>query len=190
MGYLGEDRQSMGLFSGQSVLANITLPGLAKNASTFGLVDRVREFAAGTELAGKIGIRCDSLYQDIDQLSGGNQQKALIARWLYCDAEIFLLDEPTRGIDVATKNAIYGLLFELQGKGKTVLIASSEIDELMTVCDRILVLSGRKLVRTFTRDDWSEAKILSAAFHGFVSESMVKNSGTRQADEPADRRQS
>jgi len=168
VGYLGEDRQAMGLFPGQSVLSNITLPGLASLASRFGIVDKSRELAAGSSLVEKLAIRCAGLHQDIDHLSGGNQQKALIARWLLCDSEIFLLDEPTRGIDVGTKNAIYELLFELQERGKTILITSSEIDELMTVCDRILVLSDRKLVREFRRDDWSEAEILAAAFAGYT----------------------
>jgi ribose transport system ATP-binding protein len=184
IGFLGEDRQSMGLFSGRSVLANITLPGLSSVASTFGLVDRKREQHAGSALAEKLAIKCASLQQDIDQLSGGNQQKALIARWLLCDSEVFLLDEPTRGVDVGTKSAIYELLFELQGRGKTILVASSEIDELMTVCGRILVLSDRKLVREFERDDWSETEILAAAFQEFSPTSSRMHSEQLTVSQP------
>lgn len=185
IGFLGEDRQSMGLFSGQSVLANITLPGLSRVASSLGIVDRTREMTAGTELADKLAIRCSSLHQDIDELSGGNQQKALIARWLHRDSEIFLLDEPTRGVDVGTKNAIYELLFEMQSRGKTVLVASSEIDELMTVCGRILVLSDRKLARVFERGEWSETEILTAAFQEFAPKSLAMNSRQDMSGSPA-----
>lgn len=176
IGFLGEDRQSMGLLSGQPVLSNITLPGLSKVASSFGLIDRKREEVVGNNLVEKLAIRCASLHQDIDQLSGGNQQKALIARWVHCDSNIFLLDEPTRGVDVGTKNAIYALLFEMQSAGKTVILASSEIEELMTVCDRIIVLSDRKLVQFFERGAWSETEILTAAFKNFVPRSIVPRS--------------
>jgi ABC-type sugar transport system ATPase subunit len=162
----------MGIFSGQSVLANMTLPGIDRVSSSFGRIDRALEKEAGVELVSKLAIKCASLDQDIEQLSGGNQQKALIARWLHCDSDILLLDEPTRGVDVGTKNMIYDLLFELQSRGKTALVASSEIEELITVCNRILVLSDRKLVREFARDEWSESAILAAAFQEFTSHTL------------------
>jgi len=171
IGFLAEDRKTMGIFSGQSVLANMMLPGISRVSSSFGLIDRVLETDAGAELAAKLQIKCHSLGQDIEQLSGGNQQKTLLARWLNCDSAIFLLDEPTRGVDVATKNAIYELLFEMQCKHKAIIIASSETEELMTVCNRILVLSDRKLVKEFTRGEWSEKDILEAAFQEFTNES-------------------
>lgn len=176
IGFVGEDRQAMGLFPGQSVLTNITLPGLSALASSLGLVNQKREIAAGTDLVDKLSIKCDSVWQSIEQLSGGNQQKALIARWLQRDSEIFLLDEPTRGVDIGTKNALYDLMFEMQSRGKTILIASSEIDELMAVCDRILVLSDRKLVKIFERGDWSETAILAAAFQEFTHTSSANGS--------------
>jgi len=175
IGFVAEDRQAMGLFPGQSVLTNITLPGLSAIASSFGLVDRKREFAIGADLVAKLAIKCNSPQQNIEQLSGGNQQKALIARWIHHDSEILLLDEPTRGVDVGTKNAIYDLMFEMQGRGKTILLASSEIDELMAVCDRIMVLSDRRLVRVFKRGQWSETEILTAAFQEFTHRKMTKN---------------
>lgn len=184
IGFVGEERQTMGLFAGLSVLTNITLPGLSALASPLGLVNHKQEVAAGTDLVEKLAIKCNSPNQNIEQLSGGNQQKALIARWLQRDSEIFLFDEPTRGVDVGTKNAIYDLMLEMQGNGKTILIASSEIDELMTVCDRILVLSDRKLVRTFERGGWSETEILAAAFQEFTH----RDSTNRSAQNfPADR---
>ncbi len=86
---------------------------------------------------------------------------------------MLLLDEPTRGVDVGTKGAIYELLFELRDNGKCILLASSEIEELMTVCDRILVLSGRRLVREFRRGTWSETDILAAAFEAHTQEAAI-----------------
>lgn len=166
--YLGEDRQSMGLFPGQSVLANMMVPGSA-DVSPLHRVDRKQENEDGARLVDKLSIRCHNLAQDIRQLSGGNQQKALIARWLHRDSDILLLDEPTRGVDVGTKNAIYDLLISLREKGKTIVMASSEIDELTTVCDRILVLSDRKLVKELQRNDFSEQDILAAAFSEFTA---------------------
>lgn len=168
IGFLGEDRQSMGVFAGQSILTNIMIPGDSVGVSGLRLVDRNGELAAGRELVGKLAIRCAGLDQDIAQLSGGNQQKTLIARWLRCDSDVLLLDEPTRGVDVATKGAIYELLFELQDRHKAMVVTSSELEELMALCGRILVLSGRKPVRIFERGDWSETALLAAAFDELV----------------------
>lgn len=184
IGYLGEDRQSMGLISGQSVLSNITLPSLTGFASGIGVIAQSHERAAGRRFVDQLTIRCDGLDQNIDQLSGGNQQKALIARWLLCDADLLLLDEPTRGIDVGTKDAIYELLLELQRKGKTIIVASSEIEELMAVCDRVLVLSDRKLITEFSRDNWTEEDILAAAFAGFAPRSLPTASADQQTGKP------
>jgi ribose transport system ATP-binding protein len=169
MAYLGEDRQSMGLFRAQSVLLNMMVPGERTVSSVTRLIDGQAEAAAGADFVDRLAIKCEGLQQDVDQLSGGNQQKVLIARWLNCKAAIFLLDEPTRGVDVGTKNAIYELLFEIRDGDNAIVMASSEIDELMTVCDRILVLSRRKLVQTFFRGDWSEQDILATAFSEFAA---------------------
>jgi ribose transport system ATP-binding protein len=173
--YLGEDRQSMGLFLGQSLLANMMVPG-SDETKILQRIDHDREKDDGTRLVEKLSIRCNNLAQDVHQLSGGNQKTALIARWLHRDSDILLLDEPTRGVDVGTKNAIYDLLIGLRQKGKTIIMASSEIDELTTVCDRILVLSDRKLVRSFDRNDFSEQEILAAAFSEFTA--SVENQST------------
>jgi ribose transport system ATP-binding protein len=177
LAFLGEDRQAMGLFAGQSVLTNMMLPGRAANATPFRRIDAAAETIAATRLGEKLDIRCNNINQDILELSGGNQQKALIGRWLNCDSDVFLLDEPTRGVDVGTKGAIYDQLFELRDNDKCVFIASSEIEELMTVCNRILVLSGRKLVREFKRGEWSEKEILSAAFEEFTPGQAAAGAG-------------
>ena len=170
MAYLGEDRQSMGLFSGHSILTNMMVPGASHGLTSLALTDYKREKHAGDELIGALGIKCQGLGQDIDQLSGGNQQKVLIARWLHCNSDILLFDEPTRGIDVGAKNTIYNLIHELRNKRKTILITSSEIEELMLVSNRIFVLSDRKLVSEFKPENWSEAGILAASFSEFTAQ--------------------
>ena len=103
----------------------------------------------------------------VDSLSGGNQQKVLIARWLERNCDVILFDEPTRGIDVGAKRDIYLLLNELTQSGKGLMVVSSDLRELMLICDRIAVLSAGKLVETFTRDDWTQDAILAAAFSGY-----------------------
>ena len=177
VGFLGEDRQSMGLFPGLSLLDNMMVPG-ARRTSIFGLADRRSERASGSNLVRDMAIRCEGLDQEIGQLSGGNQQKSLIARWLHRGSEILLFDEPTRGVDVSTKHTIYELLFDLQAKGSGIIVASSEIDELMAICSRILVLSNRVLVTEFARGDWTEADILTAAFQQYSTQSSSRDSSS------------
>jgi len=177
IGFLTEDRKLSGIYPGQSVLTNMMLPGISRVASTIGVIDRVLERTLGAKLVSKLAVKCSSLDQHIENLSGGNQQKALIARWINCESDIFLLDEPTRGVDVGTKSLIYSLLFEIQGKGKCILLTSSEIEELMKVCNRILVLSDRKLVRIFERGQWTEVDILSAAFQEYKSRTALQDTG-------------
>ena len=183
LAFLGEDRQSMGLFHGQSLLTNMMVPG-SDDTKILQRVDHNREREAGEELVEKLSIRCNTLSQNIGELSGGNQQKALISRWLHRDSDILLLDEPTRGVDVGTKNAIYDLLISLKQQGKAIIMASSEIDELTTVCDRILVLSDRKLVKSFARDGYSEPDILAAAFSEFTASAKQTTSEDRASNRP------
>lgn len=161
---LGEDRKDSGIFAGQSITHNVMVPG---RQCPFARIDQRRDAAATRALVERLGIRCEGPEQDIAELSGGNQQKVLLGRWLNRDSAVFLLDEPTRGVDVATKSAIYDLLFELQRDGRCIILASSETEELMTLCNRIHVMSGRRLVASFDRGDFSEQAILATAFSAF-----------------------
>jgi ribose transport system ATP-binding protein len=104
--------------------------------------------------------------QPIAELSGGNQQKALIARWMLRDCAVLLFDEPTRGIDVRAKQTVYRQLHDLAADGKAIVVVSSELQELLAICDRIVVLSAGRLVETFDRGDWTQDRILAAAFSG------------------------
>ncbi len=173
IGYLGEERLSMGLFNGHSVLANMMIPGIG-SCSSLSFLNRVAERISSQDLIEQLAIRCDGPQQLVEQLSGGNQQKTLIARWLHCGSRILLLDEPTRGVDVGTKSAIYELLFNMRDEGKTIIVASSDVEELMTLGDRTIVFSARKLVREFQRDGWAENDMLTAAFQEFTDQSTVR----------------
>ena len=113
-------------------------------------------------------MQCNSNEQAIGELSGGNQQKVVIARWLARDCRILLFDEPTRGIDVAAKHTIYQLLRDLAGEGKAVVVVSSELVELMALCDRLLVMSRGRIAAEFTPDEWTQERITQAAFSGYL----------------------
>jgi ribose transport system ATP-binding protein len=110
----------------------------------------------------------------VAELSGGNQQKAIIARWLMRDSGVLLFDEPTRGIDVGAKFEIYALFDALAEAGKAILMVSSDLRELMAVCDRIAVLSAGRLVATFHRGQWSQERILSAALSEYLTPGGVR----------------
>ena len=173
---VGEDRQSMGLFEGQSVRVNMMLPGDGRQRSRLSVIDTNREQSTAESLIRKFVVNCGGPEQDIAELSGGNQQKALIARWLNAGSDVFLLDEPTRGVDVGTKHALYDRFRELAAEGKSLVVASSEIEELMAICDRIVVLSDRQIAAEFARDEFAEDAILTAAFSAF-SEATRASSG-------------
>ena len=128
-----------------------------------GVLDRQRERAAANQFIQQLSVRCASAEQPVVELSGGNQQKVVIAKWLNRAPQILLFDEPTRGIDVGAKFEIYRLLSELAAQGCCILVASSELKELLALCDRIAVMSAGKLVATFARGAWSQDEILRAA---------------------------
>ena len=111
-----------------------------------------------------MAIKFDDQRQAMRELSGGNQQKVVMLRWLLRESEILLLDEPTRGIDVAAKEGIYTVLRELVEQGKSILVVSSELLELMALCDRIVVLAQGRTGDEFTPDNWSQEKLTAAAF--------------------------
>jgi ribose transport system ATP-binding protein len=169
MGLVPEDRQQDGLLSTQPVRINVTLARLDAVTRRRVWIDRVREHGTAARLRDLLDIRCASIEQPIGELSGGNQQKGLIARWMLRDCRVLLFDEPTRGIDVGAKQTVYRLLHDLAADGRAVVIVSSELQELLAICDRIAVLSAGRLVRTFERGDWSQDRILAAAFSGHTA---------------------
>ena len=147
---------------------NLTLSRLGRLVRFRGWIDPGREDAAAGAVGGRVQLRCRSYEQPVGQLSGGNQQKVLMGRWLFREPDVLLLDEPTRGIDVAAKFAVYHLIDDLALKGKGLVVVSSEVEELMLLCDRIAVMSAGRLVRVFGRGEWTEERLLSAAFEGYA----------------------
>jgi len=156
-----EDRKLDGLLLPQPVRVNTTLARLPRRGGWLALRrDRDRAQARRDDLE----IQCQSLDQPAAELSGGNQQKVVLAKWLETEAEVLLLDEPTRGIDVGARRRIDRLFDQLARQGKALVIVSSDLDELMELCDRIVVLSHCRLVEELERDSWSRQAILAAAF--------------------------
>ncbi len=162
-----EDRKGQGLLLPQAISVNTSLAHLGR-VSRGGMLDHAAEADVARDYVKKLRIRSAGVAQAAGELSGGNQQKVVIARWLYRDCPIMLFDEPTRGIDIGAKSDIYRLFAELAAQGKGLLVVSSDLRELMQICDRIAVMSAGRIADTFSRDDWSQERILAAAFSGYV----------------------
>ena len=162
VGFLSENRKEEGLMLNQSIADNLTLTKLGAYGR-FGWVHGARQRAAAQRWIGELRVKCRDAAQPIGQLSGGNQQKVALARLLEHPARIFLLDEPTRGIDVGSKAQIYQLVSELAAAGKAVVVVSSYLPELLGLCDTIGVMCRGELAATRPRAEWDEASLLRVA---------------------------
>jgi len=160
-----EDRKRLGLFPDLDVAGNVSLCSLHE-ALRLGLVSRAAEEELTAEPVRELGVKTPGLHAAITGLSGGNQQKCIIGRWLLTEPEVLLLDDPTRGIDVGAKAELYALIDGLCRKGLGVILTSSELPELLTLADRILVLAEGRLTAEFTREEATEARIMEAATAG------------------------
>jgi ABC-type sugar transport system ATPase subunit len=161
MGFAPEDRKDQALFLRMALWPNISISRIFKNK--WGVRDIRGEKRLAEEYRQKLRIRTTGIYQTVQRLSGGNQQKAVIARWLATDPKILILDEPTRGIDVGAKTEIYELLSELTDKGVSVIVISSELHELLAVADRILVMCEGRITGELQHSEFSQEKIMSYA---------------------------
>ncbi|EHR72175.1 ABC-type sugar transport system, ATPase component [Burkholderiales bacterium JOSHI_001] len=159
--YVTEDRKGYGLVLDNSIQHNLTLANL-DGVSNAAVIDRGREFAVASGYRDKLRIRCTSVFQPVVNLSGGNQQKVVLAKWLFANPEVLILDEPTRGIDVGAKFEIYTLMAELAAAGKCIVMISSEMPELLGMCDRICVMNEGRFVGEFTGAEASQEKIMRA----------------------------
>ena len=167
MAYITESRRDNGFFPNFSIAQNIAISRSLKDGGYKGAmglfheVDEQRTAEAQREL---LALKCHSVNQNITELSGGNQQKVLISKWLCCHPEVIIFDEPTRGIDVGAKAEIYKVMRQLADDGKVILMVSSELPEIITVCDRIAVFCEGRLTQILTnRDDMSEEEIMAWA---------------------------
>jgi ribose transport system ATP-binding protein len=165
VGLVSESRKEEGLLLPMSIAENITLSRLG-TVSRGGFVDRDAQRRAAARWVARLGIRCSDPSQPVSALSGGNQQKVAIARLLHQDALILLLDEPTRGIDVASKVEIYRLMGELAAEGRAILFVSSYLPELLGVADRIAVMRRGRLGPSRPVSEWTEGDLLAAATMG------------------------
>jgi inositol transport system ATP-binding protein len=158
-----EDRQLKGLNLKASVRDNITLVDL-KSFSRFGQVlqSKKENRAADTSIQ-RLGIKTRNRGQIVRTLSGGNQQKVVLAKWLLNDPQIIILDEPTRGVDIGAKAEIYKIIVQLATEGKTIVMISSELEEIMGLCDRVIVLSHGKITAEFNRESFDQEAIIKAA---------------------------
>jgi ribose transport system ATP-binding protein len=165
LGFVPEDRKLQGLFLNMAVRENITMSSTSL-VSNFGFVNTNKANKLADEYVDKLDIRTPSLRQRIRNLSGGNQQKVIIARWLTLKPRVLILDEPTRGVDVGAKAEIHGLMRQLAEDGVAVLMISSELPEIIGVSDRILVMHEGRVTGRFERNEASQDMIMHAATGG------------------------
>ena len=163
IGYLSEDRKRFGLAVGMDVETNIVLATLRKFADAFGRVDFRKTRATAEQRVHRLGIKTPSIRQKVRNLSGGNQQKVVIAKWLTADTEILIFDEPTRGIDVGAKSEIYHLLNELAKQGKAIIMISSELPEILRMSHRIVVMCEGRIRGELSGAEATQEKIMTFA---------------------------
>jgi len=160
LAYVTEDRKTLGLVLEETIVKNITLTNLPK-VSTNGIINHAEETEVAEKYKAAMNIRTPSVFQQVVNLSGGNQQKVVLSKWLFAEPEILILDEPTRGIDVGAKYEIYGIINELSAQGKGVVMISSEMPELLGMCDRIYVMNEGAFVGELTAKEASQERIMS-----------------------------
>jgi putative multiple sugar transport system ATP-binding protein len=163
--YVTEDRKTYGLNLIDHIKHNITLANLG-GVSRAGIIDDLREIDVANDYRGRTNIRSSSVYQKTGNLSGGNQQKVVLSKWLFANPEVLILDEPTRGIDVGAKYEIYTIIARLAAEGKAIVVISSEMPELLGVSDRIYVMNEGLLVGELAARDASQEKIMRAIVRG------------------------
>lgn len=162
-----EDRKNQGLLMDLPVRVNISLTKISSLAK-FGWINRKKERAVADRYIHELSVKCYSAEQKVRELSGGNQQKIVIAKWLFRSPKILIFDEPTRGIDVAAKFEIYKMLENLAQEGKAIIFVSSDLKELMAICDRISVISAGIVTETLEPNQWSREKIMAAALKEYI----------------------
>ncbi len=167
IGMIPEDRKQDALLLEKSIRINATLATVSRHAR-HGWLNTEIETASAAAVCDRLDVRRASLEQPVSELSGGNQQKVVVARWLARNCDVLLFDEPTRGIDVAAKEVLYDALRGLADEGKALVVVSSDLIELMALCDRIAVMSAGRIAETFLPGAWTQEKLTRAAFSGYL----------------------
>jgi putative multiple sugar transport system ATP-binding protein len=158
--YATEDRKAYGLVLGQEIKNNITLANLDEISDANVVINEPKEMTVTAEYRDKLNIKCSSIRQLAVNLSGGNQQKVVLSKWLFAAPEILILDEPTRGIDVGAKYEIYTIINRLASEGKGIIFVSSELPEILGICDRIYVMRDGKIVGEMPASEASQEKVM------------------------------
>ena len=158
--YVTEDRKGNGLILSNPIKINTTLANLGA-VSQNGVIDHDKEYAVAVEYKEKLNTKCPTVEQNVGNLSGGNQQKVLLAKWMFADPEVLILDEPTRGIDVGAKYEIYCIINKLVAEGKSVIMISSELPEVLGMCDRIYIMNEGRMVGELAAEEASQEIIMS-----------------------------
>lgn len=161
--YISEDRKNYGLVLPKDIQFNVSLAGISSIADHMGVVDENQDVVVAEDYSKRLNIRSTGIDQRVESLSGGNQQKVVLAKWIFTHPDVLILDEPTRGIDVGAKRDIYLLLGNLVRQGKAVIMISSEIPELMGICDRIMVMCEGNYSGEVSREEFSQERIMTLA---------------------------
>jgi putative multiple sugar transport system ATP-binding protein len=180
LAYVTEDRKQFGLILADDVRKNITLASLDQVARRW-VIDDIRELKTAGDYRNRMRIRCSDVFQETGHLSGGNQQKVVLSKWLMTNPKVLILDEPTRGIDVGAKYEIYCIINELAEAGKGVVVISSEMPELLGICDRICVMNDGAFVGEFAGADATQENIMRAIMRNH----KIFEKGMRDNDMPA-----
>lgn len=160
LAYVTEDRKGNGLILSNPIKINTTLANL-DSISARGVIDKDKEYQIAVEYKEKLNTKCPTVEQNVGNLSGGNQQKVLLAKWMFADPDVLILDEPTRGIDVGAKYEIYCIINSLVAEGKSVIMISSELPEVLGMCDRIYVMNEGKMVGELEAEEATQERIMA-----------------------------
>ena len=159
---LTEERRATGVFGSLSVLDNTVIASQQKYAK-HGVLQEKKRYQAASEADKQLNVKTPTLETAMQNLSGGNQQKVLIARWLLTDPDILILDEPTRGIDVGAKNEIYTIMLDLVKAGKSIIMISSEMPELLGMADRVMVMCEGRVTGFLEKDQFDQVEVMRLA---------------------------
>ncbi len=160
--YVPEDRHQQGLVMNFSIASNITL-AILQLVSRLGLLDPRREQKIASEYSSRLRVRSSGVGQVVSALSGGNQQKVVLGKWLATNPSVLILDEPTRGIDVGAKAEVHRIISELAASGLAIILISSELPEVLAMADRVLVLHEGRITGTFPRSEATQERVMFAA---------------------------
>lgn len=160
LAYVTEDRKGNGLVLSNPIYINTTMAKMDK-VSKAGVIDKELEIKVANEYKEKLKTKCPSVLQNVGNLSGGNQQKVLLSKWMFAEPDVLILDEPTRGIDVGAKYEIYCIINDLVAEGKSVIMISSELPEVLGMCDRIYVMNEGKIVGELGKEEATQEKIMA-----------------------------